>query len=83
MEDMTKKYSNGEITIVWKPALCQHSTKCWKGREGLLSVFNPMIKPWINPMGGTTDEIILRVNNCPSKALTYYRNEDEASASSV
>ena len=27
MKEITKKYSNGEVTIVWKPHLCQHSGK--------------------------------------------------------
>jgi uncharacterized Fe-S cluster protein YjdI len=75
MKDITKHYSNGEITIVWKPSLCIHSTKCWKGEEGLLSVFNPSKKPWINPEGGTSEDIIKRVNNCPSGALSFFYND--------
>ena len=40
---MTQKtYTNGEVTVVWKPEICQHSTHCWKG---LLAVFNPQKKP--------------------------------------
>ncbi|WP_333818514.1 (4Fe-4S)-binding protein [Ohtaekwangia sp.] len=31
MKNITKKYTNGEITIVWNPAQCTHSTLCWKG----------------------------------------------------
>lgn len=77
MKDITKKYSNGEITILWKPALCQHSKKCWKGEEGLISVFNPMVKPWITPEGGTTADIIHTVNNCPSGALSFYHNHKD------
>ena len=72
MEDITKRYSNDDITIVWKPAVCIHSTLCWKGQKGLLSVFNPSKHPWITPEGGTTAEIIERVNQCPSGALSYY-----------
>lgn len=74
MKDIIKKYSNEEITIVWKPALCIHSTKCWKGEGGLLNVFNPSKKPWINPVGAETTKIIERVNNCPSGALSFYEN---------
>ncbi len=73
---MTNKYSNDEITIVWKPVLCQHSTLCWKGTEGLLSVFNPTMRPWIKPDAASSEEIIKRVNTCPSGALSFYFNQD-------
>ncbi len=72
MKDITKKYSNRDITIVWKPSVCIHSTLCWKGENGLRSVFNPAEKPWIKPEGASTSEIIERVNNCPSGALSFY-----------
>lgn len=75
MKDITKKYSNGEITIVWKPATCIHSTICWKGATGLLSVFNPTEKPWIKPLGASTEQIIEQVKKCPSGALSFYYNE--------
>ncbi len=74
MKEITKKYSNEDITIVWKPHVCIHSTLCWKGEKGLLKVFNPAVKPWINPEGAGTPEIISRVNNCPSGALSFYYN---------
>ncbi|MDI9311102.1 MAG: (4Fe-4S)-binding protein [Limnohabitans sp.] len=74
---MEKKYSNKDITIVWKPDACIHSTKCWKGENGLLSVFNPSVKPWINAEGATIEEIIKRINNCPSGALSYYSNQEQ------
>lgn len=77
MKDITKKYTNGEITIVWKPATCIHSTMCWKGATGLIDVFNPAEKPWIKPMGATTERIVEQVNKCPSGALSFYYNNDE------
>ncbi len=73
MENTVKKYSNGKITIVWKPAVCSHSTNCWKG---LIQVFNPQEKPWINPEGASTERIIEQVEKCPSKALSYYRDQE-------
>src|ERR1700741_2416715 len=78
MEEIIKKYTNGEVTIVWKPSHCIHSTICWKGTAGLLSVFNPSKKPWIDPLGSSTDKIITQVNKCPSGALSYYMNSDPA-----
>lgn len=74
MENLIKKYSNGEITIVWKPNVCTHSTNCWKGKNGLIDVFNPMEKPWIKPHGAETDRIIKQIEQCPSKALSYHYN---------
>jgi uncharacterized Fe-S cluster protein YjdI len=77
MGEITKKYANGEITIVWKPTVCIHSTLCWKGEKGLRDVFNPAEKPWIKPEGAATDAIIQRVKQCPSGALSFYYNTEE------
>ena len=76
MHDITKKYSNGEVTIVWKPGICKHSTICWKTATGLPSVFNPAVNPWIKPEGATTEEIIEQIKKCPSGALSYYYNSE-------
>lgn len=79
MKEIVKKYDNGEITIVWKPSVCTHSTRCWKGPEGLLSVFNPMEKPWIKPEGASTDRIIEQIKKCPSGALSFYYSDQKPS----
>lgn len=73
MKDITKKYSNGEVTIVWKPAACTHSAICFKG---LGEVFDPRKKPWITPENSTTEKIMAQVNKCPSGALSFYMNEN-------
>lgn len=73
MKDITKKYTNGEITIVWKPNMCIHSTICFKG---LGNVFDPQRRPWITPEAGTTEQIIDQVKKCPSGALSYYLNSE-------
>jgi uncharacterized Fe-S cluster protein YjdI len=80
MKDITKTYSNHEVTIVWKPTVCIHSTLCWKGEKGLKEVFNPMEKPWIKPYGATTEQIIERVSHCPSGALSFYYNKKDETA---
>jgi len=72
MENITKKYNNGEITIVWKPAVCIHSTKCFRS---LPNVFDPRKRPWITPAGTETNQIIEQINQCPSGALSYFKNE--------
>ncbi len=67
------KYTNGEITVIWQPEICQHSTLCWKG---LIEVFNPQERPWIKMDGATTERIIEQVKKCPSGALSYFLNAD-------
>ena len=69
MATETLKYSNGEVTVVWKPKSCQHSALCWKG---LIEVFNPKVRPWIKMDGASTGRIIKQVKKCPSGALSFY-----------
>ncbi len=64
-----KEYNNGEVTVVWKPDLCQHSGICVRGLPG---VFDPKARPWINMSGASSEEIIAQVQKCPSGALSYY-----------
>jgi uncharacterized Fe-S cluster protein YjdI len=66
-----KKYSNGEITVFWKPAKCIHSTRWF---TGLPEVFDPQKRPWIDLTCASTEDIIQTVDNCPSGALTYKKN---------
>lgn len=68
----TIKYSNGKVTVVWKPKVCIHSTLCWKG---LIEVFDPREKPWIKMNGASTERIIEQVKKCPSGGLGYFMNE--------
>jgi len=71
MEDITKKYDNGEITVIWQPDLCAHSANCVRG---LPAVFNLAQKPWINVRAADTEAIINQVSNCPSGALSFVRS---------
>lgn len=73
MKDIIKKYSNGEVTIVWKPNICIHSAICF---NGLPEVFDPRKRPWIEPEGSTTEKIIAQVKKFPSETLTYFMNND-------
>jgi len=69
---LVKKYSNTDITVVWQPQLCIHSTICWKGLEGLPQVFDPREKPWIKIDGADSERIVQQVKKCPSAALSFY-----------
>lgn len=68
----THKYSNGKVTVVWKPEMCIHSKICWKNFH---EVFDPTARPWINIEGASTERIVDQVRQCPSGALTYLMNE--------
>lgn len=70
-KNVTTKYTNGEVTIVWQPSLCAHSGNCARGLAG---VFRPKEKPWINPHGATSTEIKAQVAQCPSGALSTFEN---------
>jgi uncharacterized Fe-S cluster protein YjdI len=68
MHEITKKYSNGDVTVIWKPSLCIHSAICF---NGLPTVFNPRKKPWVTPEGVDATSIIEQVKKCPSGALSF------------
>jgi uncharacterized Fe-S cluster protein YjdI len=73
MSKETHHYTNGEVTIVWKPKICMHSTLCWKG---LIQVFDPGEKPWIKMSGAPSERIIEQIKKCPSGALSYFMNNE-------
>ncbi len=73
-----KEYSNGEVTVIWKPGSCIHSEICVKG---LSNVFLPKEKPWIKVEAASTEELVRQVKQCPSGALSYYNNDAETDES--
>ena len=73
MSKETFNYTNGEVTVVWKPKLCQHSKNCWKG---LTDVFDPRKRPWIKMEGASTEKIVEQVKKCPSGALSFFMNKE-------
>ena len=68
-----RKYSNGEITVYWKPDACVHASYCY--RE-LIEVFDPGRRPWVDMSGAETERIIEVVNMCPTEALAWKWNDD-------
>ncbi len=69
--DIRKEYSNGEITVVWKPGKCIHAGICVKS---LPDVYDPNGKPWIQPENASAEALIKQIDQCPSAALSYYKN---------
>ena len=73
-KEIVKKYSNGELTVVWKPGLCIHSGVCVRT---LPQVYNPKEKQWVKPENASTEELKSQINKCPSGALSFLMNDQE------
>lgn len=71
--EAVKTYTNGEITIVWRPEKCTHSGMCVKT---LPRVYNPQAKPWIKIENATTEQLKEQLDKCPSGALSYFVNRE-------
>ncbi len=77
---IVKHYTNGEVTVTWKPDLCIHSRICF---TGLPEVFDPRQRPWVSLETSTTESIVEQVKECPSGALSYeMKAEDNQEAQS-
>lgn len=70
--EIIKEYSNGELTIVWKPKTCIHAETCVKT---LPHVYSATEKPWLKIENATTQEFKAQIDQCPSGALSYYMND--------
>lgn len=70
--EIIKEYTNGELTVVWKPKTCIHSEICV---ETLPEVYDPKGKPWIKPANASTEALKAQINKCPSGALSFYMND--------
>lgn len=68
MKDIVKRYSDGEVTVIWQPSLCKHTGICFRG---LPQVFDPRRRPWVILEGTRTEDIVKQVERCPSGALSH------------
>lgn len=71
MSDNHRNYSNGEVTVHWKPELCWHAAECIRN---LPEVFNVRKRPWVDVQAAPTSEIVRVVGLCPSGALTWSKD---------
>lgn len=67
-----KEYTNGEITIIWQPALCTRAGVCWRM---LPRVYRPGERPWIKIENAATGELIEQIKACPTGALSFRMNK--------
>lgn len=72
MSDFEKRYEHDGVTIVWKPDLCIHSGNCFRN---LPRVFNPRVRPWIQPEHSNAATLLEVVSKCPSGALSIHAPE--------
>jgi uncharacterized Fe-S cluster protein YjdI len=77
---IVKEYTNGEITVVWKPDECIHAAICFRN---LPNVFKPNERPWVKINAESTDKIIKTVEDCPTDALTWRYNNIEINNNSA
>ena len=72
--EITKEYTNGDLTVVWKPKKCIHAGICV---QTLPNVYDPNAKPWIKAENASIQELKDQISKCPSGALSYYMKGEE------
>jgi CDGSH-type Zn-finger protein/truncated hemoglobin YjbI len=73
--DHRDTYAGQQVTIFDNRGTCAHSGFC---TDRLASVFRVREEPFVAPSGGRLDEIISAVRACPSGALSYAIDGEEA-----
>ena len=68
-------YRGRRITIFDNRAICAHAGFC---TDGLKNVFRMGTEPWIDADGAAVEEIIATIRKCPSGALSYAIDGEEA-----
>jgi CDGSH-type Zn-finger protein/truncated hemoglobin YjbI len=75
--DRSDTYLGVQVTILDNRGTCQHSGLC---SDRLATVFRAQAEPFVAPSGGRMDEIVRAVRDCPSGALSYAIDGEEARA---
>jgi CDGSH-type Zn-finger protein/truncated hemoglobin YjbI len=73
--DRRDTYRGVSITVHDNRGICQHSGYC---TDRIPLAFRVDREPFVAPSGARLDEIIRAVRNCPSGALSYAIDDDEA-----
>jgi len=68
-------YRGERITIFDNRAICAHAGFC---TDGLKKVFRMGAEPWIDADGAALGEIVATIRKCPSGALSYAIDGEEA-----
>ncbi|MFN8167758.1 MAG: (4Fe-4S)-binding protein [Candidatus Nanopelagicales bacterium] len=71
----TRDYPTAGLTIHWDSEVCIHSGVC---ASTLPAVFRPRERPWIDADAASADEIAATIDRCPSGALRYTRDGEQA-----
>ncbi len=79
MSNLRKEYTKEDLTVIWEPGKCIHSTIC---ANGLSEVFRPKDKPWIQLDKAESDRIKKQIDQCPSGALSYVTSAPTETATS-
>ena len=80
IKEKRKTYVGKKITIHDNRRICSHGAECVNNSP---SVFKLNSRPWIDPDGAPSEEIIDSIRKCPSDALSYsidgveYRDQEE------
>jgi CDGSH-type Zn-finger protein/uncharacterized Fe-S cluster protein YjdI len=61
-----KVYKGQGVSVQFNAARCIHAAECVHGLPG---VFDPQVRPWIQPGKATADEVVAVVARCPTGAL--------------
>jgi uncharacterized Fe-S cluster protein YjdI len=75
MPEKIFNYDSDNIKISYNSKLCIHAAECSKG---LPEVFNPKMKPWVNPSAADVQNIVDVIVRCPSGALKYERLDEDS-----
>ncbi len=65
-KDKLLVYEGAEVTVTYNPRLCSHAAECGRIAE---HIFNPKLRPWVQPDNGTVAEVEAVIAACPSGAL--------------
>lgn len=66
MSDTLRVYESDELRVTWSSTRCIHYGACVRG---LKAVFNPEVKPWIQPANAPPEAVLEVVSRCPTGAL--------------